>query len=97
MFRNKKLRASFFKTSWFLFFIGLIVCYGFLGYVKDVDKYHWLLLAPIVFPLAGLVFSLLDMRRSVSFRAIFIILAFTANLALAALIFFTYSFSYWQF
>lgn len=91
---NNKKYLIYSTISFILGFIAMDVINGKL---RNFDKYHFLLLAPIVFPVAGLTYSIVVIRSSSIQIQIAAVLLLLVNLGLAAIIFMTYSFSYWQF
>lgn len=80
-----------------LFFVGLFLSLTINGYIKDFDKHHLLILAPITGPIIGLVLGIFGVAKANRYMKILPIVSVLANLGLAGLIFITYSFSYWQF
>lgn len=77
--------------------VGLLLSLSINGYIRDFDKYHWLILGPIIFPLAGAFYSTIGIKNSKQYWRLASVLLLLANLGLALVIFVTYAFSYWQF
>lgn len=78
--------------------LGVIFMESTIGITEgNYDKYHWLILAPVVFPLAALVFLIISIHRSHRYWKMLPILFILVNLALGGIIFLAYAFSYWQF
>lgn len=93
----KSKKHLFLIWSFILFFAGLLISLTINEYTKNYDKYHWLILLPIVLPLAGTIFGIIGIGRVQGFTKLIPLLCVLANIGLAVVIFLAYSFSYWQF
>jgi hypothetical protein len=65
--------------------------------VRSFDKYHWLLLVPIFFPFLSIFFAAKAFTKTASHQKLFSAILILFNIGFAAVIFLTFSFSYWQF
>ncbi len=81
----------------FIFFVsGLVIASAIFNRVNNYDRYHWLLIVPVIFPLIGLGFSTILLIKSMGRVRLLGIILGLANLGLAAFIFIGYALSYWQ-
>jgi len=80
-----------------LFLLGLISMDVVNSKVKDFDKDHWLILLPILFPLAGIYFGVTGLLNEAGTRKLIPLSILFINMCLAVVIFVTFAFSYWQF
>lgn len=80
-----------------LFGAGLIASLTINEYIKDFDKYHLLILAPIIFPITGVYLALRGALKNKGYRRLIHLLIMLLNFALILIIFVAFSFSYWQF
>jgi len=93
---NKYEHANLLKSVAF-FLLGVI--YGVVQseLFNDYDKYRWMIIVSIIFPLLGIFFGLKNVVKSHKYWKLLSLLAVLINLGLAVVIFVTFSFSYWQF
>lgn len=80
-----------------VFLLGIVATDLIYSRVRNFDKYHWLILAPIVFPLIAVVFGVISIRKSHGLWKMLPIIFVLLDLAFAGIISLAYSFSYWQF
>ena len=92
--KNKQIKSLF---PVLLFLGALFYMYVVYDRINNFDKYHWLVLMPVVLPLAGIIFGVKMMVNLKGSEKIFELFVTLLNLLLAAYIFVAFSFSYWQF
>ena len=90
-------KISFNLLAAITFIAGLISSLTVNQFINDFDKYHWLIILPIIFPIGGLYFGVLAALRAQGIDKLIPISILFINICLAVVIFVSYAFSYWQF
>lgn len=80
-----------------LFLLGLTIIMVQSSATKNYENNNWLILLPIILPLAGIYFGVKSILKAKGYAKLIPLVSILANLGLAIIIFIAYSFSYWEF
>lgn len=77
--------------------IGLLVWNYISNSIKDFDKNRWIFLLTMALPLTGIVAGTISILQVSGYKRILAVLFVLMNLGLAAILFLSYAFTYWEF
>ena len=93
----KIIRSNSIIFSLSFFLIGLVTWYYVTINIENSDKYHLLILLPIVLPMLGLIFGIVGIFKVPGYAKLLGLPLLLINIVLIATIFVDYAFSYWEF
>jgi hypothetical protein len=93
----KNILKNYSITSGITFLVGTLGWSIITNHVRDFNRYHFLILTPIIFPIVGIYLALRGSLKTSNYKRLINLLILLLNLALVVIIFVAFSFSYWQF
>jgi len=93
----KIIRSKSIIYSLAFFLIGLVTWYYVTINIEDSDKYHLLILLPILLPMIGLISGTVGIFKAPSYIKLLALSLVLINIGLIVTIFVDYAFSYWEF